>query len=37
MSKPNIGIVIRKSLRERILSDRELETLESFAECDHQR
>ncbi|MCY3871519.1 MAG: hydroxyacid dehydrogenase [Gemmatimonadetes bacterium] len=31
MSKPNVGIVIRKSLRKKILSDRDLETLESFA------
>ena len=31
MSKPNVGIVVRKSLRERILSDWDLETLESFA------
>ncbi len=32
VSKPKVGIVIRKSLREMILSDRDLEELESFAD-----
>lgn len=32
MSKPKVGIVIRTSLRERILSDQDLEKLKGFAE-----
>ncbi|MDP6041990.1 MAG: hydroxyacid dehydrogenase [Candidatus Latescibacteria bacterium] len=32
MAKPKVGIVIRKSLRERILSDQDLEKLKGFAE-----
>ena len=32
MSKPKVGIVIRKSLRERILSDQDLELLKGFAD-----
>ena len=34
MSKPKIGILVKKSLRERILSDEDLEIMKSFADVE---
>ena len=34
MAKPRVGLLVKSSLRERILSDVDLEKLKSFAEVE---